>query len=228
MNSTRTGWYSGYGKWAVSKLISLEAGRNVATNQSEGFNSLLKSLQGWVEVPLDVIVLSLHMLQRFYLTEIRRGRAGIGSYILRATYEDYGISVDEMDKNIPVCTPDDIVASLQQKTYITGEEEQPPLYSNAKYTRATEIRLRDAISYSAKLGIFTVVGDTKDVATVTIFPKEACSCAAKSLCHHILAVKLSLKMEVEDTASSKTSRNLTTLRKNARGTKAKPGRKRPR
>ena len=50
-------------------------------NQSESFNAVLKRLHNWREVPLDTIVLSLHHLQSFYLNEIQRGFAGIGTYI---------------------------------------------------------------------------------------------------------------------------------------------------
>ena len=67
-----------YGRWKVKNL--LEFLTTVTTNQSEGFNSLIKGLQGWKEVPIDVILLSFRMLQRYYLNEIQRGLAGIGNY----------------------------------------------------------------------------------------------------------------------------------------------------
>ena len=35
----------------------------ITSNQSEGFNSNLKQLQGWKEVPVDTGVLALHHLQ---------------------------------------------------------------------------------------------------------------------------------------------------------------------
>ncbi len=50
----------------------------ITTNQSEGFNSILKRLQGWKEIPVDSAVLSLYHLQVYYWNEWQReGLAGI-------------------------------------------------------------------------------------------------------------------------------------------------------
>jgi len=48
----------------------------VTTNQSEGFNSTLKRLQRWREVPVDTIVYSLYNLQAYFNNEIQRGLSG--------------------------------------------------------------------------------------------------------------------------------------------------------
>lgn len=49
----------------------------ITTNQSEGFNALLKHLQEWKEIPVDMAVLSLYHLQAYYSNEWERGLAGI-------------------------------------------------------------------------------------------------------------------------------------------------------
>jgi hypothetical protein len=69
-----------YGAWAVDKLVT---GKHVTTNQSEGFNTLLHSLQDWKEVPLDVVILSLQM---YFHNEICRGKCGLGNYTLKSCY----------------------------------------------------------------------------------------------------------------------------------------------
>ena len=53
---------------------------SATTNQSESFNSVLKRLQDWREVPVDVMVLSLFRLTQFYLYEVRRDRSGYGGF----------------------------------------------------------------------------------------------------------------------------------------------------
>jgi hypothetical protein len=73
-----------YGTWSVSKLVT--TGRLITTNQSEGFNTLLKSLQDWKEVPPDVVMLSLQMLQKYYQNEICRGKCGIGNLTLKSCF----------------------------------------------------------------------------------------------------------------------------------------------
>ena len=70
-------------KWAVQpKVPHSDTQFGVTTNQSEGFNFLLKSICDWTVAPLNCILLSFKMLQRFYLNEVLRGKMGIGTYTL--------------------------------------------------------------------------------------------------------------------------------------------------
>ena len=46
------------------------------SNQSEAFNTVLKRMQEWKEMPLDTAVLSLYHLQAYYWNEWQRGLAG--------------------------------------------------------------------------------------------------------------------------------------------------------
>ena len=48
----------------------------VTTNQSEGFNWLMKDLTYWREAPMDCVVLLFRFLQQYYLCEIKQGLAG--------------------------------------------------------------------------------------------------------------------------------------------------------
>ena len=48
----------------------------LTSNQSEAFNTVLKRMQEWKEMPLDTAVLSLYHLQAYYWNEWQRGLAG--------------------------------------------------------------------------------------------------------------------------------------------------------
>ena len=65
------------GKWVLEPLKVYHPFTGVTTNQSEGFNSTLKRLQRWREVPVDSVVLTLYHLQAYFYNEIQRGLAGI-------------------------------------------------------------------------------------------------------------------------------------------------------
>ena len=69
-------------------------------------------------------------------------------------------------------------------------------------SRADELIKNDRIVFSPKLGTFTTKGTDDQPRVVTLFP-EKCSCSIKS-CYHILAVKKSLGVEVNE----KTTPNL--------------------
>ena len=125
------------------------------------------------------------------------------------------------------CHPQDIIRSIKEKKILLQQQSELPSENdcadNSRIVRAQEIRQKDGISLSSKLGVFTVYDD-RSFHFVKLFP-PSCSCPLKEGCVHILSVQLSLNMPIQQSGL----KNLTTVRKNARGTrKAKPGRKKPR
>ena len=91
---------------------------------------------------------------------------------------------------------------------------------NIHMFRADELIKKDRIVFSPNLGTFTTKGTDDQPRVVTLFP-EKCSCPIKS-CYHILVVKKSLGMEVNE----KTTPNLSVL--SVADKKRKAGRKRTR
>ena len=213
-----------YGIWNVSKYLDIRDKDilPVTTNQSEGFNTLLKSLQDWKEVPLDVIMLSMQMLQKYYYHETKRGKVGVGNFNLK--FEDLRESVDTLVDDV-IVTPENIVLSIQGKDFMMADIEVP-VYSCVKTTVAKEIIARDAISFSPRLGVFTVINN--DLAVIVkMTPEPHCTCPCRTMCPHILAVALSIGLEIDEEAMTLKKRNLGQLRKNAKDNKVKSGRKRP-
>jgi len=83
----------------------------------------------------------------------------------------------------------------------------------------------NGIIFVAKLGVFNVLG-CNETRVVKIYPKENCSCGCKTSCYHIMAVKLSLGIDI---STDRKLLNLTSLRKRCRTNVDKTcGRKRPR
>ena len=64
------------GRFVLEPLRIYHPFIGVTNKQSECFNATLKRLQGWREVPLDSIVLTLYHLQGFFHNEIQRGFIG--------------------------------------------------------------------------------------------------------------------------------------------------------
>ena len=60
------------GRWHLDKLFIYNPISGITTNQSEGFNTLLKHLQEWKEIPVDMAVLFLYHLQAY--TTLMKGR----------------------------------------------------------------------------------------------------------------------------------------------------------
>lgn len=203
----------------------------------------MKEIQEWKEAPLDCCVLALYQLQAFYHNEILRGMSGLGTYTLLPRY--CGASTHNLEMHyIPTCSPEDIVKNMRESksmdlnklgpfdydcSQAEAEEKNEKGHSSrdlSATTRAKAILQADDLSYDTKLKVFNVKGSSGITRIVTVFPKPTCSCPSTTDCYHILAVKLSLGMEVTE---SHKKRNLTQLRRNTRSRKEKrSGRKRPR
>ena len=212
-------------KWAIDKITRFDPYSGITQNQSESMNKLLKSLNKWKEAPVDVIILSFLRLHQYYVKEISRGRAGLGNYNLRPQYISAKIDLSEIVQ-FAVCKPLDIVNAIRENQFIAtpvqeeSKKADDPPQVNIHMSRADELIKNDRIVFSPKLGTFTTKGTDDQPRVVTLFP-EKCSCSIKS-CYHILAVKKSLGMEVNE----KTTPNLSVL--SAADKKRKAGRKRPR
>ncbi len=59
------------GRWVLEPLNVYHPFIGVTNNQSESFNSTLKQLQKWKEVPVDSIILALYHLQVYILMRFR-------------------------------------------------------------------------------------------------------------------------------------------------------------
>jgi len=207
----------------------------ITTNQSESFNAVLKRLQDWKEVPVDVMALSLFRLTQFTVVEVLRGRVNTGEYHLREELQD---AYRGTSATVPTATrPEDIVERIRQSTAsktttaaaVPSTDDDVNEVSEAidgtVSERATDVILRDAISLNAKLATFVVSGTTEP-RVVRLFPKTTCSCPATSCCYHILAAKRAIGLDV---VVKRKTVNLTQLRRNTRKRVDKTsGRKRPR
>ncbi|XP_034021924.1 uncharacterized protein LOC117506533 [Thalassophryne amazonica] len=186
---------SEYGAWAVRDVYDVDEEIPVTVYESQAFTSVLNSLRDWVNVPADVILFSLQMLQKYYYNELRRGRCGISSYPLKEAFHHLKIRPEQMNLQV-TSAPDKIVESIKTKTLIVDERpEVTPVSNSIRHTQAREIIMNDAISFCAKLGVFVVQGASRE--TVKLFPYETCSCPAIRTCVHSLAVKMAIGLDVE-------------------------------
>lgn len=117
------------GRWILQKLRVYSPYSGVTSNQSESFNVVLKRLQSWREVPVDVIVLSLFHLHAYYNNEIQRGFSGLGNYLLAPEFVTAQRTEDEITI-IPTYSPSDIVSKMKERvegSLETGNVDHIPM-----------------------------------------------------------------------------------------------------
>ena len=231
------------GRWILEKEGVYIPFCGVVNNQSEGFNTVLKNLQEWKEVLVDCIVLSLHLLQSFYMNEFKRGLTGQGNYHLHERF----ISLIDLENSANpqyVCIhPADIINRIRSKderismtdynevSQPTEAEIQPEIFQSPSHftqlERARIIIQSGRISFDPKLHLFNVLGSDDRPYVVKLFPEEFCSCPFNGLCYHIIAVKISIGNDKNVSPIQKL--NLTMFRKRNRNhSDESSGRKRPR
>ena len=132
------------GRWILESLRIYNPYSGITNNQSEGFNTVLKRLQNWREVPVDAIVLTLYHLQAFYHNEIQRGFSGIGSYSLSAELVAAKRSPDEIC-TIPTYSPEDIVSRIREDLDINPPSDNQTSSSSSSSSNS-DISLTTQIS----------------------------------------------------------------------------------
>jgi hypothetical protein len=65
---------------ALERLNCYNSASGITQNSSEGFNIVLKRLLEWKEAELDMMLLTLYHMQRFYVNNIRLEKAGRGDH----------------------------------------------------------------------------------------------------------------------------------------------------
>ena len=101
-------------------------------------NNLIKELEKWREAPVDVLALCFYQLQNYFISEIRRGFAGIGNYRLKSDY--LSIRCDPEDICLPrdVCDPTEIVMKMKHM-----HATECAIESGAGGVSATNVENRD-------------------------------------------------------------------------------------
>ena len=84
----------------------------ITTNQIEGLNNLLKLICDRVELPLDVVILSLNQLSVYYCNEIKFGFGNRGNYRLRPEFKEKFFLDTRFINTRETMEPSEIVKSL--------------------------------------------------------------------------------------------------------------------
>ena len=85
------------GGWILEPLGMYNGYSGVTTNQSEGFNTLIKQLVMREEKTPDSLALALYYIQYYFKNEVQRGLAGLGQYVLLKQFQGMAIPMEAME-----------------------------------------------------------------------------------------------------------------------------------
>jgi hypothetical protein len=144
----------------TEKSVVLHPENGVTSNQGEGYN--------WKEGPVDAVALSFRFLQHYYLTEVRRGKAGLGNFTLESKYKHLHIPLKEY--NVYTNAVRDyktIIESINNSDFCFTEAFEKPteFFNLTKIANSKELMSGDRISFVPQMGCFLVMQSTGQLYT---------------------------------------------------------------
>lgn len=148
-------------------------------------------------MPTQTFIMCLYHLDIFFSTELLRGYCGLGNYKLK--YLNLKRDPCNVDFSRVHFTPDHLPFALQNAGYLSKMSEIKP-DENTEFTHlavAKTLIAQNKIQFVPQFGNFVVggIGDDDNNHLVTMYPKETCTCKLQINCHHITAVRVSLRKE---------------------------------
>ena len=229
-------------RWVLERLALYSEDSGITNNISESFNTVLKSLCR-PKLPADLMVVTAYQLTLSSVSEIRRGYANVGNYILRPEYSDLKLNKCDIENHNMVTdlkTFLDIVkgrisANLNKRNKedmsFTSKKQSTPDLSNYEHSYCAPVTddmrkcapqtvladvavLEKRVIYVNSANCYVVTGHQGKKYAVQLDP-EVCQCPTKRHCYHIMAAQ---KYNQTYKAIPRKQLNLTLLRKRARTT----------
>ena len=154
-------------------------------------NAIIRRLQKWNLVPVDVITNSFYQLCAYYHREIQRSIHQCGSWIVRDEYQHFQREPSLLPRMDIVPDPKDIVDIIcngrQRDVSSNIDSKLKANHSpNDSHISMAHCAIANNRVKLAEDGAWVVIGtDCVSHSTVRLFPKESCSCHSTTTCYHI-------------------------------------------
>ena len=193
------------GRWALEKWNVYNPYTGVTDKSNEGMEVVIRQLKLSGSTPVHSTVLALCLLQRWLYGEISKSYCSVGPYTIRAEFQPLQRTVEDLSNTLPPCPPDQILFYIQNKRALIAEGILKDDATNSEIkmnlqNAASQLVKAGAITLNSKLQTFTVKVNPVTYYEVKLFPKVSCTCedVRNGLCSHVLAVKISLGINIED------------------------------
>ena len=117
------------GKWILEGTGFYDPYSGITNNASESFNKVLKWMNDYKKMPMDMMILSLFNAQNAAYTEVLRGRAGLGQYKLKGEFQYTSIDVKDLYFPHKYTHPEDIIRQAKMESDRITRERQVGLES---------------------------------------------------------------------------------------------------
>ena len=221
----------------------------ITNNASESYNNVVKTCLQRRETYCDNMIVLIYKLQAFSMVELRRAVMGRGSMTVIPQHKT-DLTPESCVKFGEIMDIDDLIANIKSgfihtkyQTLKSSDTARLPTTTGSHATAADALSCtgrttsqhmlavsmvkEQRIMYVENFDAYMVIGESGVRHTVTMRPKQSCTCYAARKCCHIMAA---LIVESQYEESKIQQLNLASLKTSVRRKtdKVKAGRKRPR
>ena len=194
------------GRWALEKWNVYNPYTGVTDKSNEGMEVVIRQLKLTGSSPVHSTILALCLLQRWLYNEVSKSYSGVGPYTVRTEFQNLERITEVFTSgNASQCPPDQILYYIQNKRMLITEGILKEDCTNSELkmnlqSSASQLVKAGAVIMNSKQQSFTVKVNPVTYYETKLFPKVICSCEdmRNGLCAHVLAVKLSLGINIDD------------------------------
>eukprot|EP00794_Sanderia_malayensis_P007022 gene7022-7810_t len=191
-----------YGRWNFSQWGIFNPYTGISDKKNDCLEIIMQHLQAWNDVTVTAISTACYLMQHYVRKEIRDGANGIGRFIANVDMNTYKDAMMDW-KPIPfLCLPKNIVSFIKEDQVAVQDGAIVEKTTDAKKTlfnKGKQIYESGNIEHNATLQGFVVrdIGRVDAQFLVKLYPRASCSCESTMFCQHIIAVKMSIGIDME-------------------------------
>lgn len=192
------------GRWLFEKYCVFNPYTGINDVKNEWLELVVQHMQAMGNATAHNIVLACYLIQQFVKKEIKDGLNGVGRYIPREDSTVYRTSVSSW-KPVPfLCLPDNIVPYIKNDQLVIQDghivERAEIDAKKALYTKAKRIYENGGVHHNGSIQAFIVKEWERpdEGFLVKLHPRATCTCDSAMFCQHIIAVKISIGVDMEN------------------------------
>ena len=192
------------GRWLLDKWNFFNPYTGINDIKNDCLELIVQHLQALGNATACNIVLACYLVQQFVKKEIKDGMNGVGRFIARENSAIYKSSVLNW-KPVPfLCLPDNIVPYIKNDQLIVQDgnlvERAEIDAKKALFNKGKRIYENGGVHHNSSIQAFIVKEWERPEGgfLVKLHPRATCTCGYAMFCQHIIAVKISIGVDMEN------------------------------
>ncbi|XP_065059266.1 uncharacterized protein LOC135686838 [Rhopilema esculentum] len=191
------------GRWVIQQWGIFNPYTGVSDSKNDCWELVMQHLQALSSLSIHTILLACYLVQQFVKKEIKDGLNGMGRFMAKENSVIYKASISNWQPIPFLCLPENIVPYIKNDQLVIQEGaliERAEI--DAKKTllnKGKRIYENGGVHHNIAIQSFVVKEWERpdESFLVKLHPRATCSCDSSMFCQHIIAVKMSIGIDME-------------------------------